>query len=59
MTPLPGATETALHATWGTFSGDAPHGAKTARYIGGGVVLLMLLAVGLVLGRHEGTARTD
>jgi hypothetical protein len=54
IVPIPDASPPQLRATWGAFTGSAPEGPSTARYIGGGIVLLALLGAGLYLARREG-----
>ncbi|HXF71213.1 MAG TPA: hypothetical protein VNO79_01215 [Actinomycetota bacterium] len=41
----------ALSFEWGSYSGSAPHGVETARYVGGGLVLLLLLVSAFLLAR--------
>jgi hypothetical protein len=41
--PIPGLPDGHVRAVWADYQGDVPSGTKTARYFGGGVVLLMLL----------------
>jgi hypothetical protein len=46
-TPIPGSAEGTLEATWSTFSGQAPVGTHLARYLVGGIVLILLLGLAL------------
>jgi hypothetical protein len=53
VTPIPGEVPE-LSATWSSYGGVAPEGASLAHYIGGVVVLVILLALGLLLTRSTG-----
>jgi hypothetical protein len=53
VSPIPGGSPSEVKAVWPAFSGTAPQGPSTARYIGGGVVLLAILALELLLNRRE------
>jgi hypothetical protein len=51
--PIPGDGPPQLIVTWPSFLGSAPSGVAIAHYLGGGVVLLVLLGLGLLLDRAE------
>jgi hypothetical protein len=55
--PLPGQAEPVMEATWPSFSGEAPSGPHTARYIGGGIVLAVLIVLALLLERRSPSRR--
>jgi hypothetical protein len=51
-----------LVVTWDAYTGTAPDGTSFAHYVGGGVVLIVLLALGLVLtsgGDPQGPRSTE
>src|SRR5215217_5096017 len=54
VTPIPGDVHD-LTVTWPDYAGAAPESASFARYVGGGVVLVILVALGLVLARRRTT----
>ncbi len=56
-TPIPGAEQGTLEATWPEFSGEAPAGGHLARYIVGAIVLVVLL--GLALASVRDRERVD
>jgi hypothetical protein len=50
---MPGVESGVLVAQWRDFSGHAPHSARTWRYLGGGIVLLGMIAAGLAINRRD------
>lgn len=55
--PLPEENGPVVEATWSSFSGESPSGPAIAHYIGGGAVLVALIALALLLGRRTTIGR--
>jgi hypothetical protein len=56
-TLVPALPDGHLRVVWDERSGDSPEGPERARYLLGGVVLLVMLALALTAARAEGRPR--